>query len=489
MTIIQRMNIIIDVASALHYLHHQCPTPMIHCDIKPQNILLDEDLIAHLGDFSLVRFVPGFSNAPESHQFSSLGVMGTIGSAAPEYGMGSQVSVLGDMYSFGVLILEIFTGRRPTHTLFQASSTLHHFVETALPEKVMEILDKTAFHGEMISEATYGEEYRASIKKEQMECLVGILEIGVACSAESPRDRLTMRQVHGIKDSDAYRKPQKGRYGLSPKLIKLVNAVAATAASPVNGSSETTSLMDLFFFFFFFLSIDLLRVATAPPLNIKRPPLTLSYWSDMDFAFVALLIGGYSYSNQPIEAINLYNEMCRSGVKPDHITFATLLSDFDDTMKLKEVLQIHSHVIRFGFSSSLIVCNSLVDSYCKTCCLDTASQLFSEMTTKDSVSFNVMITGYTKFGFREKALKLFRQMRNMGFQPSDFTFAAVVGLSVGSDDVIFGQQIHGLAIKTSYVWDVFVANALLDFYSKHDYIDFAKNLFDEMPELCMEWTV
>ncbi|KAF3671522.1 putative gibberellin 2-beta-dioxygenase 7-like [Capsicum annuum] len=170
---------------------------MIHCDIKPQKILLDEDLTAHLGDFGLVRFVPGFSNAPESHRFSSLGVMGTIGYAAPEYDMGSQVSVLGDMYSFGVLILEIFTGRRPTDTLFQASSSLHHFLETTLPEKVMEILDKTAFHGEMISEATYGEEYRASIKKEQMECLIGILEIGVACSAESPRDRLTMRQVHG----------------------------------------------------------------------------------------------------------------------------------------------------------------------------------------------------------------------------------------------------------------------------------------------------
>ncbi|KAM3319431.1 hypothetical protein P3S67_006631 [Capsicum chacoense] len=44
LTILQRMNIIIDVASALHYLHHQCPTLMIHCDIKPQNILLDEDL-------------------------------------------------------------------------------------------------------------------------------------------------------------------------------------------------------------------------------------------------------------------------------------------------------------------------------------------------------------------------------------------------------------------------------------------------------------
>ncbi|KAH0762013.1 hypothetical protein KY290_018086 [Solanum tuberosum] len=137
-------------------------------------------------DLDLVNFLTNCqqsTNAPfEDNQFV-------------EYGMGSKVSVLGDMYSFGILILEIFTGRRPTDTLFQASSSLHDFVETALPEKVMEILDKTTFHGAM-SKATNSKEYWSSIKKEEMECLVSILEVGVACSAESARDRLTMTQVY-----------------------------------------------------------------------------------------------------------------------------------------------------------------------------------------------------------------------------------------------------------------------------------------------------
>ncbi|KAH0689915.1 hypothetical protein KY289_017273 [Solanum tuberosum] len=163
---------------------------------KKHNILLDEDLTAHLGDFGLVRLI---LDEDLTAQFSSLGVMGTIGYAAPEYGMVNKVSALGDMYSFGILILEIFTGRRPTDTLFQASSSPHHFVETALPEKVMEILDKTTFHGEM-SKATNVKEYWGSIRKEEMECLVSILEIGVACSAESPRDRLTVTQVYNTDE-------------------------------------------------------------------------------------------------------------------------------------------------------------------------------------------------------------------------------------------------------------------------------------------------
>ena len=80
---IQRLNIAIDVAYALEYLHHQCQTPIIHCDLKPSNILLDEDMTAHVGDFGLVNFLFETSNNPSKSQSLSIGLKGSIGYIPP----------------------------------------------------------------------------------------------------------------------------------------------------------------------------------------------------------------------------------------------------------------------------------------------------------------------------------------------------------------------------------------------------------------------
>lgn len=83
LSILQRINIAIDVASALHYIHHQCQTPVVHCDLKPSNILLDTDLTAHVSDFGLARFIYNLSEGGDTNLFSSTGIKGTIGYAAP----------------------------------------------------------------------------------------------------------------------------------------------------------------------------------------------------------------------------------------------------------------------------------------------------------------------------------------------------------------------------------------------------------------------
>ncbi|KAA8543744.1 hypothetical protein F0562_022079 [Nyssa sinensis] len=116
----------------------------------------------------------------------STGVKGTIGYTAPEYGMGGQVSTRGDVYSYGILLLEMFTGRRPTDELFKDDLNLHNFAKMALPGRVMEIVDPS-LQSEGIEEVTSG--------SAETECLISITQLGVACSVESPRDRMSMKEV------------------------------------------------------------------------------------------------------------------------------------------------------------------------------------------------------------------------------------------------------------------------------------------------------
>lgn len=80
---LQRLNIAIDIASVLDYLHHHCQTPIVHCDIKPSNILLDDEMTGHVGDFGLTRLLLNRTNNFSSNQTSSIGLKGSIGYTPP----------------------------------------------------------------------------------------------------------------------------------------------------------------------------------------------------------------------------------------------------------------------------------------------------------------------------------------------------------------------------------------------------------------------
>ncbi|KAL0452742.1 UNVERIFIED_CONTAM: putative receptor-like protein kinase [Sesamum latifolium] len=134
LNIMQRLSIAIDVASALEYLHYYCRVPIAHCDLKPGNVLLDDDLCAHLSDFGLSKFLRKRVDVRGQAQSSSVGIRGSVGYVAPEYGMGGPASISGDVYSYGILLLEMFTGKRPTDELFRDGLSLH---EDGVPRQLV----------------------------------------------------------------------------------------------------------------------------------------------------------------------------------------------------------------------------------------------------------------------------------------------------------------------------------------------------------------
>ncbi|KAJ4769561.1 Leucine-rich receptor-like protein kinase family protein [Rhynchospora pubera] len=182
LSLIQRVNIAIDIAMALEYLHDHKPMPIIHCDLKPSNVLLDENMTAHVGDFGLARFLVQPDTTPAQSITSTHGIKGSIGYIPPEYGMGGQASPQGDVYSYGILLLEMFTALSPTDERFRDGLSLSKHVEMAFPDQVMDILDIN------LSSTDHAIE-------DFLDCLVSVIRCGLLCSRELAKERITMNDV------------------------------------------------------------------------------------------------------------------------------------------------------------------------------------------------------------------------------------------------------------------------------------------------------
>ncbi|KAJ6821241.1 receptor kinase-like protein Xa21 [Iris pallida] len=183
----QRINIAIDVASALEYLHHHGQSPIIHCDLKPSNILLDDDMTALVSDFGLARFI----NLSTTSSTSSFGIKGTIGYIAPECGMTNKVSTHGDVYSYGILLMELFTGKRPTDGAFKEGLTLRTFVKDGLSEGLMSTMDEC-----LLANGVQASDHSQTLDHgKTFECVSLVLRIGLLCTNELPTERMEIKRV------------------------------------------------------------------------------------------------------------------------------------------------------------------------------------------------------------------------------------------------------------------------------------------------------
>jgi len=118
-----------------------------------------------------------------------------------ECATGTEVTIAGDVYSFGIVILEIILRRRPTDDMFKDGLNIVKFVETNFPESILRIIDPDLLE----DEHDVSQETSVAMKEKNLECLLSLLQIGLCCANPSPNERMDMQGVaarlHGIKEA------------------------------------------------------------------------------------------------------------------------------------------------------------------------------------------------------------------------------------------------------------------------------------------------
>ncbi|XP_059637610.1 probable LRR receptor-like serine/threonine-protein kinase At3g47570 [Cornus florida] len=190
LSVVDRLNVAIDVASVMTYLHHECEDPVVHCDLKPSNVLLDEDMTAKVGDFGLARLLID-RTGDQSSISSTHALKGSIGYIPPEYGLGETPSTAGDVYSYGIMLLELFTGKSPTHETFVGGLSLRKWVEIAFPANVEQVVDCEL----VLNKGSLCHDGEPISPESERDCLVTAIGVGLSCTADSPDGRINMRDA------------------------------------------------------------------------------------------------------------------------------------------------------------------------------------------------------------------------------------------------------------------------------------------------------
>ncbi|KAL5574422.1 hypothetical protein UlMin_016121 [Ulmus minor] len=191
LSLIQRVNICSDIAEGMAYLHHHSPVRVIHCDLKPSNVLLNDDMTALVSDFGIARLVmtvAGGNAAVEIMENSTANMLsGSIGYIAPEYGFGSNTSTKGDVYSFGILVLEMVTRKRPIDDMFVGGLSLPKWVKSHYNGREEKVVDSSLLRASRDQSPEVNKMWEVAIGE--------LIELGILCTQESPSTRPTMHDA------------------------------------------------------------------------------------------------------------------------------------------------------------------------------------------------------------------------------------------------------------------------------------------------------
>lgn len=169
----KRMNIAVGAAEGIAYLHHHATPHIIHRDVKASNVLLDSDFQARVADFGFAKFIPDGATHVTTR------VKGTLGYLAPEYAMLGKASEACDVYSFGILLLELASGKKPIEKL--SDTEKRSITDWALPlarQRKFDDLADPRLNGRYVEEE-----------------LKRVVFVALICSCNQPEKRPAMLDV------------------------------------------------------------------------------------------------------------------------------------------------------------------------------------------------------------------------------------------------------------------------------------------------------
>ncbi|CAK9203539.1 unnamed protein product, partial [Sphagnum troendelagicum] len=138
------------------------------------------------------------------------------------------------------------------------------------------------------------------------------------------------------------------------------------------------------------------------------------------------MISGYAQQNHSKAAIEVFSQMQREGVKPDRVTFISILDACANLAALQKGKSIHAQILKAGLDSDNGVEIALVNMYAKCGSLVHADQVFDKMLQRDVVVWTVMIVGYAQHGRGKEAIQLFEWMKQEGVKPDSLTFTGLL---------------------------------------------------------------
>lgn len=201
------------------------------------------------------------------------------------------------------------------------------------------------------------------------------------------------------------------------------------------------------------------------------------------------MIRGYAESESPGSAIELYQQLHASSVKPDTHTYPFLLKAIAQLAAIREGEAVHSIVKKNGFESLVYIQNSLIHMYASCGQAESSHKVFSVMTQRDLVAWNTVINGFALNGRPIEALTLFKDMGSEGVEPDGFTVVSLLTACAELGALSLGRRLHVFMIKTGLTENMHANNALLDLYSKCGTVRDAHRVFDEMRERnVVSWT-